>query len=219
MKYFKGVSEIGDLQLNQVLFEFDKTPILFVCKDEEKRDYLCLCTDMIIEETWMITQISCRGLIDLIEDKISILEAYQRSENEIILAKRQGKAMTYKKYSFALLPEDELPDEKEKLENPRLTRYLEELYQREREAVETSMVMVGIDGGTEEQYKKGQPRIRKLQLPVEAFHISWGNTSWKTENQRMLLSGEPVVFYGLEKTYLANYSVGEIMRCQMQISG
>lgn len=131
MRYFEHVLDVGTLHLEKVLFEFDKTPMLVVCRDDCGKAYLCLCTDVIIQETWMITQVNNRILIDLIEDKIPILEAYRVSHNPILLGTLVQGEMQYKKYAFNELPDEELPDEREKLENPYLSAYLQVLYKRE----------------------------------------------------------------------------------------
>lgn len=44
--YFRNVSEIGDLCLKRVFFEFESEPILFLCENQDKQSYLCLCSEI-----------------------------------------------------------------------------------------------------------------------------------------------------------------------------
>lgn len=131
MKDFECVPAGGTLYLEKVLFEFDKISMITVCKNDKGKRYLCLCTDVIIQETWMITQITNALLIDLIKDKISILEAYRLSKHPVIIGVRECGQLAYTEYTFDELPEDELLDENEKLENPNLESYLQLLEQGE----------------------------------------------------------------------------------------
>jgi len=84
MIYF-NISGIGVLTLDKILFEFDNLPILVVCLDTSGNRYFCLCTDPIMEFTWLISRISLNSLIDVIQNKISVLDAFKNSNNKIYL--------------------------------------------------------------------------------------------------------------------------------------
>lgn len=180
MKYFEKVFGIGDLELEQVLFEFDKVPILFVCKDREQRDYLCLCTDTIVEATWMITQVNCHLLIDLLEDKIAILDAFKKSDNQIILARRRDGKLIYEIYSFDELPEDELPDSEERLENPNLKEYLKKLYEREKIARYIFVVPYSMEMLRKKQYGAERRSEKNVQIYIENYPWKMSKEKWST---------------------------------------
>ena len=129
--FFKNLSIIGDLYIRKTLFEFDKMPILFVCVDRYLDYYLCLCVDSIIENKWLITKTKPSLLIKLIENKISIYDTFQRSNNEIIIAKQTKNGFTYQAFVFNDIPEDELPEKTEKLDNNCLNDFLKELKNKE----------------------------------------------------------------------------------------
>lgn len=131
MLVFNNLSNIGDLYLKRVLFEFEGMPILFVCTRKDTEYFLCLCTDSIIEFKWLITQIKPSLLIELIEDKISVYEAFEKSNSEVAIVKREENGFSTKSYKFSDISEDELPDKEEKLENEYLGDFLEELRTRE----------------------------------------------------------------------------------------
>lgn len=90
-RYFQTISAIGELFIEKILFEFDKEPIVFVCRNYKMDRYLCLCTDSIESYSWMVTYVSIDTLIDLLLDKISILQAFKYSSDEVyILDKSQS---------------------------------------------------------------------------------------------------------------------------------
>lgn len=126
MAYFEDVLEYGNLEMEKVLFMFDYTPIIFVCKDVGDKRYLCQCTDMIVGYSWMITRIPYNVLISMMQNEISVLEAFKRSRNPIVIAERmQDGRMGYHKVNFTDLAEEELPDPDEKLDNPYLHDYID----------------------------------------------------------------------------------------------
>lgn len=127
MTYFRSVLEVGDLYLDKILFEFDKNPMIFVCKDQKEDYYLCLCTDVIIEYTWMITKVSRENLLKLLLDEIPILDIYKSSLEPIIIAKQQKNVILYEEKYFDEIAEEDLPEENEKLENPYISDYIEKL--------------------------------------------------------------------------------------------
>lgn len=127
MKYFKAVPNIGDLELEQILFQFDKTPMTFVCTDEIGRRYICQCTDVIINNSWIITKTSTDILTKLIKNEITIVEAFEKSSNKIITVDNK---INYKELDFEQLSADELPDENERLDNSNLSEYIVNLQQK-----------------------------------------------------------------------------------------
>ena len=115
MIYFKSVPKYGDLEIEKVLFLFDNIPMIFICRDDKKRYFLCQCVDVIDKFSWMIIQVQKRLLI----------------RYDIILADEVKNEIGYRKIQFKNIPLDELPDPDEKLENPDLREYIEQLQQEE----------------------------------------------------------------------------------------
>lgn len=132
MKYFEN-AKIGSLFSEKILFQFDHAPILVVCVNEKMERYLCLCTDNIVNETWMLTRVNENQLMKLIKDEITVYRVFESSLHEIFLVERDGLEYTYKEYCFSDIPEDELPDKEEKLENPYLNEYFSFLEQQWKE--------------------------------------------------------------------------------------
>lgn len=127
-RYFQTIPDIGKLFIEEILFEFDKEPIVFVCRNDKKNRYLCLCTDSIESYSWMVTPISIDTLIELLMDKIAILQAFRQSPNEVYILDKLDDKINIRKYKFKDIPQDELPDENEKLENKNVNGYLSKLY-------------------------------------------------------------------------------------------
>ena len=54
--YFDNVARIGKLYLEYVFYEFENEPILFLCSDEEKKLYICLCSDIRYGQKWIVVE-------------------------------------------------------------------------------------------------------------------------------------------------------------------
>lgn len=127
-RYFQTIPGIGKLFIEEILFEFDKEPIVFVCRNDKKNRYLCLCTDSIESYSWMVAPVSTDILIELLLDKIAILQAFKQSPDKVYILDKSGDEINIRKYRFEDIPEDELPDENEKLESNNINEYLSTLY-------------------------------------------------------------------------------------------
>ena len=66
-------------------------------------------------------------IFSMVEDEISVLSAFKDSGYDIILADEVKNEIGYRKIPFKNIPLDELPDLDEKLENPDLREYIEQL--------------------------------------------------------------------------------------------
>ena len=107
----------------KILFQFENMPMIVVCKNDNEERFLFLCTDPIWDTTWMITKIPTNMLINLIENKISVLDSFRTSGNPIYITKNEG--IYCRKYNFSDIPQDELPKEDFKLGDSSLEKYLE----------------------------------------------------------------------------------------------
>ena len=198
MIYF-NISGIGVLTLDKILFEFDNLPILVVCLDTSGNRYFCLCTDPIMEFPWLISRISLNSLIDVIQNKISVLDAFKNSNNKIYLYNDLKKYVEQVFIYFNDIPEDELPDDSEKLENPNLTDYLNSLCSEYlNQIIKQTMHFVykpytpkasfilkdlGIQYKTESPYRKNKQRFGKgFNKAYNSGNIFYSCTNNFTEN-------------------------------------
>ena len=115
--YFTNVLDIGDLYLEKVLFEYDNEPIVFTCKDSNNYRYLCVCDDIIDSHSWIVTKISNEILIDVIQNRISVLSAFETSGNKIIIIDYDFESddYHYQALNFDDIDEDELPSKNQYL--------------------------------------------------------------------------------------------------------
>lgn len=94
--YFDKVIQIGRLYLDYIFYEFESEPILFSCVDDEKKLYLCLCSEIRYGQKWVITECELSTLKALIDEKMDIASAFLL-KNEIIIIDMdlQGKESSY----------------------------------------------------------------------------------------------------------------------------
>lgn len=111
--YFKNVPQIGDLYLDKILFEFDYEPIVFVCKNINNLRFLCVCDDVIERYSWIVSRISNKKLIEVIENRITVMSVFSCSKHKILVIDRDFDSDEYR-YSFSFFKDiaaDELPNE------------------------------------------------------------------------------------------------------------
>ncbi len=107
-KYFENVPKIGTLYFEQELFSYDKIPIIFVCIDKFNSRYLCVCDDIIDEESWIIRKITNKELLCVLNDENTILSAY-KNRNVIVANKPFGRNVEYIEIEYDKIDRDELP--------------------------------------------------------------------------------------------------------------
>lgn len=106
--YFNNVPYIGSLFMEQILFSFENIPIVFVCIDENKRRYLCVCDDVIDEESWLIVKINNTKLLEILNDNATVLSAFV--DQKVIIANRKfSQDINYDIAEYNKISKDELP--------------------------------------------------------------------------------------------------------------
>lgn len=127
MTFLKNVGEFEQLDIEKILFEFDKIPMVFVCMNSEHKRYLSVCTDCMDGFSWLICEIDNKVLLQVLKDEIPILKAFELAQGKISLVWKKSTECQVVKYLFEEIPKEELPDEEEKLENPFLKDYISTL--------------------------------------------------------------------------------------------
>ena len=93
--------------------EFDGIPILFVAKDDNDDLYLCDCVEFREKQIWVISKITLNTLMQLIAQKITVLNALKKDKGSKILATFDydtGK-FTQKNVDFNEISHENLPEE------------------------------------------------------------------------------------------------------------
>lgn len=126
-KYFENVPQIGTLKFEEELFSFENIPIVFVCIDKNNNKYLCVCDDIIEEESWIITKVSKQELLKVLNDECTILSVF-KGKNIIVANKPFGREMEYIITEYNKIDPDELPVSDQYLEMKEyLSDYINEI--------------------------------------------------------------------------------------------
>lgn len=125
--YFNHVPNIDSLFMEQVLFSFENIPIVFVCVGEEQSRYLCVCDDIIDEESWLIVKIDNKDLLAILNDNATVLSAF--TDKEVIIANRKlNQNITYDIVEYNTINKDDLPVSDQYLEMKNsLKAYIEKI--------------------------------------------------------------------------------------------
>lgn len=111
-KIFRKIPNFTNLVLDTVLFE-SKYPVLFTCKNGNNV-YLFICclvnADKII---WIGTRTTYDNLIDLLENKITIREAFLNVTNNKVIIEYNGNKVDYKIKKLNEISNEFLPTEGE----------------------------------------------------------------------------------------------------------
>ena len=83
--YFENVASIGNLYLDYVMFSFENEPIVFICSDDKYNPYLCLCSEIRIEQKWIITKCSTTILKRLETKEIDLRSALRANDTVMVI--------------------------------------------------------------------------------------------------------------------------------------
>ena len=81
--FFRNITNIGDLCLDHIFFEFESEPILFTCTDNANKIYLCVCSEMRYFQKWVLSECSLLNLAAMIDERIDITTTFLKA-NELI---------------------------------------------------------------------------------------------------------------------------------------
>lgn len=78
--YFRNLKSVGNLYLSHVFLSFENEPIIFICTDNYRNLYLCLCSEIRNEQRWIISKCSLECIKSLIYKKIEIASVFLNSD-------------------------------------------------------------------------------------------------------------------------------------------
>lgn len=83
LKEYFQLPSYGSLYLEHVFYAHGDDPILFVCKDNKEQRYLCSCYRM--SEKWVVCQVSEDTLLALMDEMLTIWEAFEFSHLRFVV--------------------------------------------------------------------------------------------------------------------------------------
>ena len=107
-KIFRRVSAFSGIILDKILFE-SKYPVLFTCKKNDDIYLFICCMVSASKVEWIGTKTDCDTLIGLLENKITICEAFLNVTGEKYLVKYDGSEVFYTETKAENIPYKLLP--------------------------------------------------------------------------------------------------------------
>lgn len=132
--YFSNVPGMGDLFVDNIFLATD-FPVLFCCRNE-KRLFLCICRNAIDEQKWIISEIDYFTLSEMINNNISIYNAFKKGNRCCIVTwkptfnKEKYRPIKNCEINDADLPEKEIRLDAEDEFSEYLKRLEKELFAR-----------------------------------------------------------------------------------------
>ncbi len=107
-KIFRNIPDFQDIVLDVILFE-SKYPVMFTCKNGNDIYLFICCLSNADEMEWIGTKTTYENLIELLENKITIREAFLNvTENKIVIS-YNGREVARKIVNCRNIPENFLP--------------------------------------------------------------------------------------------------------------
>lgn len=107
-KILNKIPDFNNIILDTVLFE-SKYPVMFTCKNGNDI-YLFICYQVNAEKiAWIATKTTYENLIDLLENKITIRDAFLDITEDKIMISYNGQKVDYKTVKKGDIPDDFLP--------------------------------------------------------------------------------------------------------------
>ena len=86
MTYFTDVVDIGELYLERIFLQFENEPIIFLCSNNIKNLYLCVCTEIRYQQNWLIVAITKNQLEEMMRGNKNVRSAFVESEKIIAIS-------------------------------------------------------------------------------------------------------------------------------------
>lgn len=88
--YFENVVTVGNLYLEYILYEFENEPILFICSDDSKNTYLCVCFDFRRHARWVVARCPINILLMLLRRCLTINATFRLPDSVIVIDRDNG---------------------------------------------------------------------------------------------------------------------------------
>lgn len=218
--YFKNIIDIGDLYCDYCFIRFEGEPILFVCKDERKQLYLCVCSDIRIEQKWVISKIEIETLRSLINQEVDIFTSLTQNKSVIIVTQDIYGLELNRLVSIDELSELDLPQKGVllKCDLSEATRYIENISIQDREVISENMYIKELKTKDflDNIYEIGDV---DLKIKDEEIFISHLPVEYMNNNYRNIFISEiEIEKYHLSSQRLYNCKKSEINCCNICVT-
>lgn len=115
--YFRNVPDWGDLRMEQVIVDY-VYPLLSVLKDSSGTRYLCMCFDTRGAQQWLVTPVSNKILVDLLNNKITLSAPFEdsRTKKLRVIMDYHTRAEDFQFLNVSQISKEELPEAEEYLD-------------------------------------------------------------------------------------------------------
>lgn len=170
-KYFTDIKGIGNLDIEEVICEYD-FPVLFTLINETtQKRYISVCCEVVKEQRWIIVPISVNDIINLLTDKIDIYSSFTTNpESECIIAhwSKENKETTYEYLKCCSIPEGDFPLKGEFLEaeEGEFEEYIQRLQSHEFLDVTYELVITPICDKKKEKRYENNNKVKAINYTI-----------------------------------------------------
>ena len=115
----------GQLNIEKVLFEFEREPIVFICNNTEGVRFVCVNTGYGFEPCWIVAKVSIPTITRMLKDEISVLDAISKTKDKVLLLKEVNGEVEIKRLRYEDIDHSELPDANVRVQSSKCADYIQ----------------------------------------------------------------------------------------------
>lgn len=168
-KLFRQIPSFNELNMDTILFE-SKYPVLFTCtKGQDVYLFSCCLVNASVAK-WIGTKTDYEILIQLLEDKITIQDAFLNGEKEKLLIEYDGKEVRCDSVAKEQIPNELLPTAGEYMEAEE-DEFTEEIatFKSRMENFEFKIIL------SKNRYSVLRYEAKPITLPKDYFELGYQN--------------------------------------------
>lgn len=168
-KLFRQIPSFNELNMDTILFE-SKYPVLFTCTQGQDVYLFSCCLVNASVVKWIGTKTDYEILIQLLEDKITIQDAFLNGEKEKLLIEYNGTNVQCKKIKKEQIPNELLPTAGEYMEAEE-DEFSEEIatFKSRMENFEFKIIL------SKNRYSVLRYETKPITLPEDYFELGYQN--------------------------------------------
>lgn len=180
--YFKDIDQIGNLYIVECLLEFEFEDIIFICEDNNKKQYVCLCYEFRYRRQWILCETTVELINKLKENKVDIYSVFENSTAQLVQLKSIGdnketvNFISFDNFDKALLPKKGVflsPNASD--ENNEI--YLDTYTNIKRESIDNNEYLIKIDSNI--GMSKEKVCVIDFKLKLDTSHLICESNNYK----------------------------------------